>query len=157
MYDSILIPNTFFSFMLNSRQMDSFPIVNMVSVGCKRFWRDPANKEFKDRKEAKRRKSMIAWYKKPESAWHREQMSKANTAAQYKRYAEETPEEKEARIKHQSDMQKASWAKVSPEEKRRRCNILKYGRDVEIIEKERINTFAGIITESQMRELMDEG
>lgn len=175
MYDSVLIPNTLFSFILNGRGLHSFPILNMKSISMKRFWRSKIGVEIrkdmsqmeKDRwasltteeKEDHRRKTSEGYLRFYRSGSElslivRKNISRNSSLGMKKFHANMTPEQKKAYHDNISKKVKEVWASLSQEDKQKWINKVQYGKDVEVEYRDRVNTYSGILTESQLRELM---
>lgn len=103
-------------------------------------------------------KATLAFYKK-KTTWRKEIArihSRTQSEIWYKFNANITPERRAELSKMSSDRLKKMWANLKGDEQKKLINSFVYGKDVEVIEKDRINTYSGILTESQLMELLNE-
>lgn len=168
--DTLLIPNTLFDFILNLNNIESFPVLNIDSIKVKRFWRSEIGQRRKitqsqkakdqwsrltEKQRNKVKKRMSVSTKKffkhdPRADEVRRKQSEGLSIAVRNFWKNITPEKREEMRKMRSEQFKNWWRNATPEDIARK----EYGDDVEVIRMERINDYSGIITESQMKELM---
>lgn len=141
----ILIQDTLLICVLRSHGLDCFPRLNMHGINISRYHKNKTPHE----KELFRKTMSIA-------------MKKIMHNVRVKFCANRTPAQKKEWSERQIKRNKNYWKTMTVEERRIQCEKIKLGqgRRIEKIRKikvednlPRINTYSGVITESQMESL----
>jgi hypothetical protein len=146
MYNTTLIQETLFDCLKHQFGIDCFSEIKWCRVIPKRMWAlsTPEQNREHTRKMSEAQHNLPAKVKK--------KMLRAIAKGREKYYRELTDEQREAIRKHKSDRYKAEWEKAKTDKnhffRRKAIKKIELIRDVP-----RINTYSGVITESQMEEI----
>lgn len=149
----MLIPDTLFFCILNEKGLTCFPKINRRSVGRRRYWKTvtPEEREAYSKMRSRVQKETVK--NNPHLREIRRQSFKKVTQKYWDSISEE---KKQEHINKMSRGMKKKWDNANPEnfaplkallENNIKKNIF------EIEEVERINDYAGVITESQLLQL----